>query len=308
MLVRCYSHNITLVAILKVLVNFIKCQRLTSRLIDSSGNFCAKKSPATFLDGQKLHTRHKRIVGGNVSVDGAWPWQVALFLDGLQVCGGSLIDDEWIVTACHCFKGYHSSEDPRRWKVKLGSRQAEFMATRFEQTRKIVQIIFHPDYFGEIENGVLARPPDYDIALLRLSKPVKYNSFVQPVCLAAEDDSFPQGKTCYITGWGTTGWGKPQSKFLEQASIRLISGKDCNEQKSYNGIVPHTSLCAGVQNGKIDSCQKDSGGPLSCEHNGNWYLVGVTSWGWRCALPNKYGVYTDVRVLHDWIIAVVNHQ
>lgn len=87
-------------------LNFIKCQRLTSRLIDSSGNFCAKKSPATFLDGQKLHTRHKRIVGGNVSVDGAWPWQVALFLDGLQVCGGSLIDDEWIVTACHCFKGF----------------------------------------------------------------------------------------------------------------------------------------------------------------------------------------------------------
>ena len=83
-----------------------QCQRLTSRLINLSGNFCTKKSPSTFHEGQKLHTRRKRIVGGNVSVDGAWPWQVALFLDGLQVCGGSLIDDEWIVTACHCFKGF----------------------------------------------------------------------------------------------------------------------------------------------------------------------------------------------------------
>lgn len=29
-----------------------------------------------------------------------------------------------------------------------------------------MQIIFHPDYFGEIENGVLVRPPDYDIGEL----------------------------------------------------------------------------------------------------------------------------------------------
>lgn len=41
------------------------------------------------------------------------------------------------------------------------------MGTRFEQTRKIVQIILHPDYFGEIENGVLVRPPDYDIGELK---------------------------------------------------------------------------------------------------------------------------------------------
>lgn len=87
-------------------LNFIKCQRLTSWLIDPAGNSCAKRSPPTFNEEQRLHTRNKRIVGGNVSVDGAWPWQVALFLDGLQACGGSLIDDEWIVTACHCFKGF----------------------------------------------------------------------------------------------------------------------------------------------------------------------------------------------------------
>ena len=47
----------------------------------------------------------KRIVGGSVSNDRAWPWQAALLLDNTQVCGGSLIRSNWILTACHCFTG-----------------------------------------------------------------------------------------------------------------------------------------------------------------------------------------------------------
>lgn len=40
-----------------------------------------------------------------MSAPGAWPWQVALVLKGKQMCGGSLILPEWVVSASHCFKG-----------------------------------------------------------------------------------------------------------------------------------------------------------------------------------------------------------
>ena len=53
----------------------------------------------------RSHVISKRIVGGSRSGDGAWPWQVALLLDDTQVCGGSLIRSNWILTACHCFTG-----------------------------------------------------------------------------------------------------------------------------------------------------------------------------------------------------------
>lgn len=144
-------------------------------------------------------------------------------------------------------------------------------------------------------------------ALLELSSPVIYNSRVLPICLATTNMEFPPGKTCFITGWGTKGWNRPQSNFLQEAPIRLVSRDECNEKKSYNGTVPPTALCAGFQDGNIDACQKDSGGPLACEYDGRWYLVGVISWGKKCALPNKYGVYADVRVLRTWITNVIQH-
>lgn len=247
----------------------------------------------------------KRIVGGRVSSDGAWPWQVALMLDDVQVCAGSIIRPNWVLTACHCFTDYRSTKDPTRWKVKLGANPLSSESKEFQQVRGVKNIIVHPKYWGKTVQGVLIQPPDYDVALLELSSPVTYNSFVRPICLPVNGLAFPPGKICYVTGWGSKGWNKPPSEFLQEAPVRLVSRTECNKKKSYDGTVPKTALCAGYKDGGIDACQKDSGGPLACEYEGQWYLVGVISWGKHCAVPNKYGVYADVRVLNSWITGVV---
>jgi hypothetical protein len=45
----------------------------------------------------------------------------------------------------------------------------------------------------------------------------------------------------------------------------------------------------------VDSCNGDSGGPLESPLEGGGYrLVGITSWGFRCAEPNSPGVYTRI--------------
>ena len=60
-------------------------------------------------------------------------------------------------------------------------------------------------------------------------------------------------------------------------------------------------LCAGHDEGEVDTCQGDSGGPMVCKYGGKWHVEGVTSWGYRCAAKGYFGVYANVRYLLDWI-------
>jgi secreted trypsin-like serine protease len=61
-------------------------------------------------------------------------------------------------------------------------------------------------------------------------------------------------------------------------------------------------ICAGLDVGGKDSCQGDSGGPLLVRDNQDRaMLVGVVSWGEGCARPNKYGIYSKVDSVSDWI-------
>merc|ERR1712107_205407 len=49
-----------------------------------------------------------RIVGGYEAVPHSFPWMAALFVDEQWFCGGTLISDEWVLTAAHCANGASS--------------------------------------------------------------------------------------------------------------------------------------------------------------------------------------------------------
>ena len=90
-----------------------------------------------------------------------------------------------------------------------------------------------------------------------------------------------------------------------QARVPLVSKQRC--QSAFPGEIDNTMLCAGLDEGGVDTCQGDSGGPLVCEFDGTWYLEGVTSWGYGCANPGKYGMYSYVRRLKSWVLKKMQH-
>lgn len=227
-----------------------------------------------------------RIVGGQTAEKGSWPWQAMLASrGGSQFCGGSLVEENWVLTAAHCV--YGSSED--RIVVRMGAHRITDIGEEIEVEKKFEHEDYNPNNFQN------------DIALLKLKNSVTIGPDARPVCLPDENQLLMPDKKCYITGWGTLKSGGEQPDYLQEASVPIVSEAKC--KRAYGDSNIHESMiCAGLDIGGIDACQGDSGGPMVCEFNGKWYLEGATSWGYGCALPNKYGVYAKVRHLKDWVL------
>ncbi|XP_064627124.1 chymotrypsinogen A-like [Lineus longissimus] len=242
-----------------------------------------------------------RIVGGKEANPNSWPWQVALYYNGQQVCGGSLIDEEWVVTAAHCFAGGSTSS----WLVYAGKHKL----TRSEATQqnlRVAAIYTHGSYNSNTMHN--------DIALIKLSTKATFNSAVSAVCLPSKTQYFGTGRTCYATGWGeTSAQGlkrveKAASTTLQQVAVPIISSSTCGSSRYYGSDYSSSyMICAGYSNGGMDSCQGDSGGPLVTSVSGRWYLAGVTSWGIGCAKARSPGVYTRVTGQVDWINYVMQN-
>nr|NP_001090463.1 epidermis specific serine protease S homeolog precursor [Xenopus laevis]AAH83024.1 Prss27 protein [Xenopus laevis] len=238
-----------------------------------------------------------RIVGGTDSKKGEWPWQISLTYKNDFLCGGSLIADSWVLTAAHCFDSLEVSY----YNVYLGAHQLSALGNS-TVTRGVKRIIKHPDFQYEGSSG--------DIALIELEKPVTFTPYILPVCLPSHNVQFAAGSMCWVTGWGNIQAGAPLSspKTLQKAEVGIIDRSSCETMyKSSLGystgvdFIQKDMVCAGYKEGQVDACQGDSGGPLVFNVNNVWLQLGIVSWGFGCAEPDRPGVYTKVQFYQDWL-------
>lgn len=242
-----------------------------------------------------------RIVGGKETSIQNWPWQVGLQSphDGSIFCGGSLLNKEWVITAAHCIHDFVGKKrgcvdpDPKRqFKVVLG--ESDLKKVEGHETYSYVSsICIHQKYNDQTM--------DYDIALLHLRKAVNYTDSVSPICLAESARNYSANAQCFVTGWGQIQESGPVSDKLRVARVPIIERSRCVKMYKGSRITPRM-LCAGYEQGRIDSCQGDSGGPLAClESDGTFVLAGAVSWGFGCAQKERPGVYTNINCLRSWI-------
>ena len=175
-------------------------------------------------------------------------------------CGGSLVREDWVVTAAHCVQG----ESPGNIQVKVGLHNVG--GTTGAVTRNVDQIIVHPSYSGNSLNN--------DYALLHLTSPVTTFEPIQ-LCTDTAHDEEPVMST--TMGWGATSSGGSSSAILLEVDVPIDDS--CGNYS--NSSITNNMICAGDNNGGEDSCQGDSGGPLIMTNDeGEYELIGIVSWGY----------------------------
>lgn len=286
MMVKWYSLNSPIMvkmwsAKCLIIVSLCFCTCYGQELLNSSefsndGDYFGNSTNTYFTNAGNIN----RIVGGRNLTIVEVPHQVAILSGGKLICGGSVISANWILTAAHCItRG-------TKIQIRAGSR----FFRRGGTIRNVRYVVVNSGY-----NNI---NKTHDIALIKLSRRLKWSAKVRPIRLAKPNFKIPQN--FLVSGWGAVKENvKNPSNVLRGVRISKVPIKKCKKQYVNEFRVSSLVVCAALP-GK-DSCSGDSGGPLI--NNGVQY--GIVSGGKGCARPNFPGIYTNIKRQYPWIRNVV---
>merc|ERR1711921_307 len=234
-----------------------------------------------------------RIVGGIEAEEHQWPWQVALFVDNAWFCGGSLISENYVLTAAHCVDG------ASYYDIMAGAHNVREPS----EDNRVEITSFNGWYHPQWDPNTLSN----DIALIELPSPITFNDYIKPSCLPSVGDTADPNELVTATGWGkpsdNAGGISPVLRMVED--LPIITNSECN---AIYGIVGDGVVCIDTTGGK-GTCNGDSGGPLNMKFDvkdgaagQKWKQIGVVSFGASAGCEVGYPAgFSRTEYYRDWL-------
>ncbi|XP_055087586.1 ovochymase-1 isoform X3 [Periophthalmus magnuspinnatus] len=219
-----------------------------------------------------------------------WPWQVSIQQDGHHYCSGTLISQQFVITAQHCNVRVEDT-------VVLGLHDIRYSLL---QRIPVVRVINLP------QDGSF--PPGSDLSLIQLATPARLGKSVAPICVPDQDEDgdLDHSWICTVTGWGTTkATGGVNPNRLHHAVVTLFNQTTCRE-KWGEDMIKDSHLCAHPA--ASTSCLGDSGAPLFCRKHGAYFLFGIVTWGSSRCDEHFPAVFTRVPRFYSWISDEIGDQ
>ncbi|XP_034240718.1 trypsin alpha-3-like [Thrips palmi] len=216
-----------------------------------------------------------RIIGGDDVDIAQFPYQVALFYFDEFRCGGSILNENFILTAAHCL---HDVKFDWHVSIRAGSTKRSF-GGQYIRASKIAM--------GE---GFTMKKLHNDVGIVKLETPLNFTDLVRPVELVDVGSEPQPGSTITLSGWGVTNENSNVApEGLRTTTVKAVNRLVCSVPYFLINRITKDMFCAAAL-GK-DTCQGDSGGPAV---NGEGKQVGIVSFGMGCANVLFPGVYTNL--------------
>lgn len=207
----------------------------------------------------KVHLEIRSLIFGGESIKrGEWPWLVAIYLAnplGISfACGGNLISPKAVITAAHCVKTPNKLYKPREVLLYYGHHNRRDWTETDSIRRHAAKIIIHPDYEKQTSTK------DADLAILLIESNIKFNDFIQPICLwkSKNDDGGSDDKGT-VVGWGRDSFDRSASTVPKKIELPIVENSQCIETSpAIATALSDRTFCAGTLNGD-GPCHGDSG-------------------------------------------------